>query len=229
MTAKKRRVGWGKQLPYTVFCVEGWFGNRKVNMLFLTPFPTPWVILTMSLNSTHSMVNTLASASLCFSPGLPTLKGQNDPWRDSVLQVCQQFRNGQLPKCLVCCWVSVAFWKSGSVAETAGFPCQSCSYPPPHKTLPCLSLSLPRKTLSPGAMAFKHCQSSHFNSHSGASSASVMMTQPELYLEAWTWHHVPAHLRVTGDFLGTWACDSSTPPPREWGSKWLSSDVLFPS
>lgn len=33
-------------------------------------------------------------------------------------------------------------------------------------------------------MAFKHCHSSHFDPCNSASSASVMMTQPELYLEA---------------------------------------------
>lgn len=56
--------------------------------------------------------------------------------------------------------------------------------PPPHRVLHCLSLSQPRKMWSPGAVAFKRCQSSHFNPRSGASSASVMMTQRELYLEA---------------------------------------------
>lgn len=49
-------------------------------------------------------------------------------------------------------------------------------------TLPLVSW--PRKTWSPEAMAFKCCQSSHFGSHDGANSATVMMTQPELYLEA---------------------------------------------
>lgn len=72
----------------------------------------------------------------------------------------------------------------GGAAEAAGPPWQSRTCPPPQEARRCLSLSRPRKTSSPGAVAFKHCQSSHFKPRPGASSASVVMTQPELYLEA---------------------------------------------
>lgn len=109
--------------------------------------------------------------------------------------------------------MSVAFWRSGGIAEAAGFPCQGCCYPPPCEALHCLSLLQPRKTSSPGAVAFKHCQSSHFNPHRGANSATVMMTQPELYLEALDSVPCPSPSRSDRRFpehLGLWFKGSSS-------------------
>lgn len=80
--------------------------------------------------------------------------------------------------------MSAALRRSGAVTEVAGLPCQSCSHPPPHKALHSLSLSQPRKTWSPRAVAFKHCHSSH-SIPIVVPARHVMMTQPELYLEAW--------------------------------------------
>lgn len=93
-----------------------------------------------------------------------------------------------------------------------------------------LSLSRPNETPEPGAMAFKPCQSSHFSTRNGASVAFVTVTQPELYLELHTWHMSLALLGVTGDFLSTWACDSSAPPLRtDFPKSQLPTQVNYPS
>lgn len=110
--------------------------------------------------------------------------------------------------------MSIAFWRSSGVAEAAGSPCQSGSCLPPHKPLHCLSLSQPRKTSSPGAVAFKCCQSSHSGPCSGASLASVMMTQPELYLETSDMAPCPSPSQSDRRFpehLGLWFKCSSSP------------------
>lgn len=78
--------------------------------------------------------------------------------------------------------------------------------------------SWPRKTWSPEAMAFQCCQSSHFGSHDGANSATVVMTQPELYLEATDM--APCSKPSQNDkrfpeHLGLWF--ECSPPPGEWG------------
>lgn len=107
----------------------------------------------------------------------------------------------------------VAFWRSGGVAEAAGFPCQRCSHPAPCEALHCLSQSQPMKSSSPGAAAFKHCQSSHSSPHSGASSASVMMTQPEPYLEVLDTAPCPGPSQSDRRFpehLGLWFKGSSS-------------------
>lgn len=107
-------------------------------------------------------------------------------------------------KIAVCCWVSVA--SEGVVVSPrqqdflAGLflpllPVRLCTASP---------YSSPERLRAQGPWHFKHCQSSHFNPHRGASSATVTMTQPELYLEALDLVPCPSPSQSDKRLLSTW-------------------------